>query len=291
MFCLKQTLKSWLIFFWSKFFLCSLSDGKNLFDFVALHIDEVSGVAGYAFWFRNIQQGKGYLGYQVQSSTLITVPLHPLFWLYQIYLIPFGFLISLFLLKWCSKINVFPKILTYFNVYMYSYSIVWILNEYIYIFIQSNLNLFCDSVSLQLLSVCWCLPVSGIHRGLHCLCFVSAAPHQTPLALLGYLCMIMGHHEDIPWLKQIQTNQSTSCSSRQVSLLLHLNVQLCLGGFIGGCSTKYTSLLSCRPKLGPCKPSRVSLVLSLVGCVDTAGCICTQMSSNHICSKILLQQW
>lgn len=58
-----------------------------------------------------------------------------------------------------------------------------------------------------------------------------------------------------------------------------------------GCSTKYTSLLSCRPKLGPCKPSRVSLVLSLVGCVDTAGCICTQMSSNHICSKILLQQW
>lgn len=58
-----------------------------------------------------------------------------------------------------------------------------------------------------------------------------------------------------------------------------------------GCSTKYTSLLSCRPKRGPCKPSRVSLVLSLVGHVDTAGCICTQMSSNHICSKILLQQW
>lgn len=57
------------------------------------------------------------------------------------------------------------------------------------------------------------------------------------------------------------------------------------------CSTKYKLLLSCRPELGLCKPSRVSLVLSLVGCVDTAGCISTQISSSHICSKILLQQW
>lgn len=57
------------------------------------------------------------------------------------------------------------------------------------------------------------------------------------------------------------------------------------------CSTKWTWLLSCRPKLGLCKLSRVSLVLGLVGCVDTGGCICIQMSSNDNCSKILLQQW
>lgn len=41
------------------------------------------------------------------------------------------------------------------------------------------------------------------------------------------------------------------------------------------CSTKYKLLLSCRPKLSLCKPSRVSWVLSLVGCVDTTGCICS----------------
>lgn len=57
-------------------------------------------------------------------------------------------------------------------------------------------------------------------------------PTNPPQALLGYVCFVMGHHEDIPGLMQIQTYKSTSCSSRQISLLLHLNVQLCLGGFI-----------------------------------------------------------
>lgn len=150
---------------------------------------------------------------------------------------------------------------------------------------------YCSSASFWF----WCLSVSCIYREeLYCLCFVSATPRQSLQAFLGYLGCTTGHREDIPGLMEIQTYKSTSCSCRQISLLLYLSVQLYSGGLIHSAAApdkRCYFVVDPGWVFGSCVGylCTLYLVVSLVGCVDPAQCICMQMLSDHVCFKILLQ--